>query len=136
MLPLCCTCCDFCFVMLLQPVLQEVSHRVCCGLFKEYHTQWQQQQQQQQQQRKQLDLEAMSPYFLERSQVQQPFHPSPSPPPPPPSLSLPLPRACRWRLFFRAWSRSCRRRMQRCAGSRCIACGALMWAAAALCVVF
>ena len=54
----------------MQPVLQEVSHRVCCGLFKEYSDEWQQQQQQQQRHhRKELDLRSMNPFFLERSQV-------------------------------------------------------------------
>jgi hypothetical protein len=71
--------------MLLQPVLEEVAHRVCCGLFKEYQDEWQQLQEPHR--RKHINMDAMSPYFLERSQVQ-----TPPPPPPPPSHSR-----CRWR---------------------------------------
>jgi hypothetical protein len=48
-------------------VLQQVAHRVCCGLFKEYSDEWQQQQQLYR--RKELDLSEMSPYFVERAQV-------------------------------------------------------------------
>lgn len=52
-----------------QPVLQEVSHRVLCGLFKEYEDEWQQQQLLPAHRRKERDIRAMNPYFLERAQV-------------------------------------------------------------------
>jgi hypothetical protein len=61
-LPLHPTACDA-----LQPVLEEVSHRVCCGLFKEYSHKWEQQQQRHH--HRELDLRSMNPYFLERAQV-------------------------------------------------------------------
>ena len=52
----------------LQPVLEEVAHTMCCGLFIEYISEWQQQQQQQHRHRA-LDIRSMNPYFLERAQV-------------------------------------------------------------------